>query len=222
MSDARAFFDRIAPRYDREFAPDARATAADLRPVTARRPDDGEWALDVGCGTGRAWPTLHDAGWSIVGLDASLAMLSIAGRRTSAAKVSRVRADLYAPWPLATGAFSLVIALHGVLLHPRGDAADARHAWAHVGREIARVARPGARVIIDLPDPAWARAHLRELSLSAPELDEADDSRFLYVGPRGEEVVAVVPPPAHVVEALGLSLTIVTGLHGPRAIGELP
>lgn len=198
------FFDRIARRYDRSFAPDAGSTARDLGPLLA---NERGVALDLGCGTGRAFPHLIAAGLRVVGLDASLPMLELAGRRGSASDVTRVRADLYARWPLRDGCVDVVLALHSVLAHPPGDP---RTAWAHVGREIARVARPGALVVIDLPEPSWAVTTLRKIDMDR------------YAFEHGEVAIdAVIPEPARVVEALGLPLLLEPGPLGARAIGRL-
>ncbi len=199
-----SFFDRVARHYDRTFAPDASSTARDLRPLLAGATGV---ALDLGCGTGRAFPQLLDVGLRVVGLDLSLPMLLEAGRRASAAQVVRVRGDLYRRWPIADRAVDVVVALHSVLAHPPDDAA---RAWAHVGAEIRRVSRPGARVIVDLPEPAWARAHLRAVA--------AD--RYVFED-RGVAIEAVIPDPARVLEALALPLTLVPGPLGARAVGAL-
>lgn len=48
---------------------------------------EGGWALDVGCGTGRAFEPLLDRGWKVVGCDVSAGMLQVAQRKFG----SRVR-----------------------------------------------------------------------------------------------------------------------------------
>lgn len=197
------FFDRVARRYDRTFAPDARATEEDVRALAVGLPRNAT-ALDLGSGTGRAWRSLLDAGLRVIALDASLEMFREASRRSSSEHVLRVRADLYAPWPIADRSIDLVIALHAVLAHPPGDPFEA---WRSVGREIARVSREGARIAIDMPDPEWARRNLRPL----------DGDRFLHREQDGVEIVAIVPDPKRVVEALGLPLVLVPCPTGIRA-----
>lgn len=197
------FFDRVAPRYDRTFAPGANDTASDLAPLLAGRTGV---ALDLGCGTGRAFPHLLSANLRVVGLDASLPMLQEASRRASTRDVARVRADLYRRWPLRDASVDVILALHSVLAHPPGEPSAA---WAHVGAEIRRVAREGALCILDLPEPAWAAAHLRR----------AGEDRYWFED-RGVAIEAVIPEPAVVVAALGLSLTMTPGPLGVRAIGR--
>jgi SAM-dependent methyltransferase len=202
MSGPRArFFDRIAARYDRTFAPSARETEDDLGRLVEGR---SGVALDLGCGTGRAFPLLRAHGLRVIGLDASTPMLLEAGRRASAAEVVRVRADLYGRWPLRDQVVDVLVALHSVLAHPPGEP---RAAWSAVGLEMRRVLREGALVVIDLPEPAWADAHLRKLG---PE-------RYLF-GEGDGAVEAVIPEPAAVVAALGLPLALGPGPLGARAV----
>jgi len=196
-----SFFDRVARRYDRTFAPDAASTRDDLRALTA---GVRGVALDLGCGTGRAFPHLLEAGLSVIGLDGSRPMLVEASRRSSTSRVAVIRADLWRRWPIADGSVDLILALHSVLAHPNGDPYAS---WAHVGREIARVARPGARVAIDIPDPAFAERSMRSLG----------DDRFVYA----DEIEAVIPAPARVLAALALPLSLTHGPLGPRALGTL-
>ncbi|MGZ5970680.1 MAG: class I SAM-dependent methyltransferase [Polyangiales bacterium] len=201
---APEFFDRIARRYDRTFAPDAASTGADLRALLSGA---SGVALDLGCGTGRAFPHLLEAGLSVIALDASLPMLAEAAKRSSAAEVALVRADFWARWPIADGSIDVVLALHSVLAHPPHDPESD---WAHVGREILRVAKPGALVAIDIPDPEFAARSMRSLG----------GDRYAFEDPSAE-VEAVIPDPARVLAALALPLSLVIGPQGPRAVGRL-
>ena len=58
------FFDRIATRYDRTFAPDRASTADDLAKLLEGRRGT---VLDLGCGTGRAFPHLLSMGFDVIG-----------------------------------------------------------------------------------------------------------------------------------------------------------
>lgn len=196
-----SFFDRVAGRYDRTFAPSSRETADDLAPLLAGRTGV---ALDLGCGTGRAFPHLLAHGLRVVGLDASAGMLHEAARRSSTREVARVRADLYARWPLRPQSIDVVLALHSVLAHPPGEPTAA---WARVGAEIRRVSRASALVILDLPEPAWAEENLEKVG----------PDRYLF-GEGPAAIEAVIPDPSVVVAALGLPLVLTRGPLGARAI----
>jgi SAM-dependent methyltransferase len=171
-------------------------------------------ALDLGAGTGRAWPSLVDAGLSIVAIDASAPMLREAAKRASARDVTTIVHDLNSlPWPIEPARCDVVIALHAVFAHPPEAATrdDWRPRFARIGLEIRRVARVGAIVAIDLPEPAWAKANLVDLG----------DDRFGHRDDDGAIVATLVPEPALVVAALGLPLTLAPSLTGARATGTL-
>jgi SAM-dependent methyltransferase len=199
-----SFFDRIARRYDRTFAPDAASTRDDLRALLK---GTRGVALDLGCGTGRAFPHLLEAGLSVIAMDASRPMLAEAARRSSAAEVAIVRADFWQRWPLADRSIDVVLALHSVLAHPPGDP---DRCWSHVGSEIRRVARERAFVAIDIPDPAFAMKSMRHV----------EGDRFAFED-ASERIEAVIPEPSRVLAALGLPLELVVGPQGPRAVGRL-
>jgi SAM-dependent methyltransferase len=79
------------------------------------------WALDVGCGTGRAFEPLVERGWKVVGCDVSAGMLRAAQKKFES-RVRLLRADArslpaIAPEPEAPGgeAFQLVLLLNDVI-----------------------------------------------------------------------------------------------------------
>lgn len=143
MSDARRFFDAIAPRYDRDYALGgalSRARTADV----LRRIAGKSKVLVLGIGTGRELPLLLDAGHDVVGLDVSPAMLAAYDRRSRKAPV--VLGDFFAPLPFPTATFDAVLALHGTLAHPPHD-----HALADLAHEIVRVTRPDGVFVAEVP-----------------------------------------------------------------------
>lgn len=133
----QAEYARIAGDYDRRWAAYTAATsAATLRPLSLG-PNDR--LLDVGCGTGvlleqvRArWPSAHT-----MGVDLSRGMLARARRRLEPG-VPLVQAEAGA-LPFAAGAFAVVVSNSSLHFWP-----DRRGAL----REIARVLRPGGRLVI--------------------------------------------------------------------------
>jgi demethylmenaquinone methyltransferase/2-methoxy-6-polyprenyl-1,4-benzoquinol methylase len=150
----RAMFDRIAPVYDRmntlmTFGIDARwrraaLAAADLRP--------GERVLDVATGTGklaRGAAALVGDG-AVTGLDASPRMLA----RARAARPSGIRwveADAMA-MPFEDASFDAVTIGFGLRNLPDTDAGL---------REMARVLRPGGRlVVLEIAEPPGGAARL--------------------------------------------------------------
>ena len=113
-------------------------------------PDEGELLL-LGCGTGRAiWP-LARAGFTVVGLDNSPAMLSRARAhlQTEPAAIQRritlVNADMRAF--TFDHAFGLAVALNNTFMHLQ--TADLRQTLAEVRRGL----REGGTLYIDLINP---------------------------------------------------------------------
>jgi ubiquinone/menaquinone biosynthesis C-methylase UbiE len=104
--------------------------------------------LDVGCGTGRAGLALTREGYQIVGLDLSLAMLAAGRNLSTEAQFSG--ANLLA-LPCADRAFETAFMFFGALQHIPGQG-NRRQALA----ELARVTRPGGRLIIGLDNLAPA------------------------------------------------------------------
>jgi SAM-dependent methyltransferase len=149
---ARAYFEAVAGRYEREYALPASESRARLAVITgelAQTP--GARVLDLGVGTGRELSALLDAGHQPTGLDISPAMLARCAAR--ARPVPLVEADLYAPLPFPGQSFDAVLALHGTLAHPPGGLALGK-----LAREIDRVLRPGGVVVIEVPTTRWLAA----------------------------------------------------------------
>jgi len=125
-----------------ELEPVSRAAVAALGPIT------GERVLDVACGTGNAACLAAAGGARVVGIDASPRLLEVACERVPDAEfVLGDGADL----PFRDGSFDAAVSVFGVIFARPADAA---------AREIARVVRPGGRVVIT----TWPRrGHLFEL-----------------------------------------------------------
>lgn len=131
---ARAY-DRWSTSYD----DDANATR-DLDAAVLRRAPlalAGRDVLELGCGTGKntAWLAAH-AG-RVIAIDLSAGMLARARERVASPRVSLVRHDVTAPWPLPDGSIDVVVG-NLVLEHVR----DMRPVFA----EAARVLRAGGQV----------------------------------------------------------------------------
>jgi SAM-dependent methyltransferase len=101
------------------------------------------WALDVGCGTGRAFDPLLARGWHVLGCDVSSQMLAEAGRKFGP-RVPLLHLDArdlpaICPAPgLPTGeAFTLVLLLNDVLNYLTEDG-DLDQAFAGVKGNLSR------------------------------------------------------------------------------------
>ena len=132
--------------YLRAYAGAEREGEAAAQAVAAARlsgcPDGGQ-LLDVPCGFGRHSVPLGRAGYRVTGVDRSESLLAEARRRARGQRWPKlVRAD-YRELPLADASFDAAVNLFTSLGY-LGDEEDAR-ALA----EIARVLRPGARLVVE-------------------------------------------------------------------------
>lgn len=92
-------------------------------------------ALDIGCGTGRAFPPLLHRGWTVVGCDASTGMLDVA-RETYGKTAKLFRADARNLQRHGEGPFDLIIALNDVVNCLTEDG-DLERVFAGVERNLA-------------------------------------------------------------------------------------
>ncbi len=147
FSETRAFFDAIARRYDRAYAPDASLTRARMAGVIEVL-GAPKRVLDLGVGTGRELSALQDAGHTVTGVDASAEMLALCNKR--ARKITAQVCDFWAPLPFEGGTFDAVVSLFGSLAHPP----DAT-ALGLLSREVWRVLSAGGVFVFEVPTPAW-------------------------------------------------------------------
>lgn len=105
----------------------------------------GQRVLDVGCAAGALSAALVDCGASLVGIDASPAMISLAERRLGNRARFRV-ADIREPLNfIATGSIDLVVA--SLVMHYLDH-------WVPALREFCRVLAPVGRVVFSTHHPA--------------------------------------------------------------------
>jgi SAM-dependent methyltransferase len=160
LIESRAFFGARAADWDQKFGDDLPAYA---KAVETAVPRPGDLALDVGCGTGRALPALAAAvgpAGRVLGFDVTPAMLvaaRAAGRNDDAGLILADARRL----PLPDAVAGLVFAA-GLVQHLPDPAAGLA--------ELARVTRPGGRLVIFHPSgrAALAARHGRTLRPDEP------------------------------------------------------
>lgn len=160
-------------------------------------PVAGKRVLDVGCGDGALSVHLAEAGGIVTGLDSNAAMLTAARERaaTQGAALKFVEGDARS-LPVADSSIDVVVAVTVLCF-----VADAERA----AKEMARVLRPGGRLVIGelgsmslwaakrrlsgwLGSRTWRKAHfrtareLRQLALAA-QLEVADVRGAIYYPP---------------------------------------
>jgi SAM-dependent methyltransferase len=159
-SETRAFFGARAGTWNTRFGDDLPAYTAAVADAGIV---DGGVAVDVGCGTGRALPALRAAvgpAGTVIGVDLTPQMLAAARDSATAGDALLVLADAR-HLPLATASVDAVFAA-GLVAHlPDPDAGL---------RELARVTRPGGRLVLFHPSgrAALAARHGRTLRPDEP------------------------------------------------------
>jgi len=193
ITESRAFFAPRAATWDKKFGEDLPAYAA---AVAELGPARGAVALDLGCGTGRALPSLREAvgpAGTVIALDLTAHMLEATRAADRAQHAALLLADAH-HLPLADACVDAVFAA-GLVNHLH----DARAGLA----ESARVTRVSGRLAIFHPSgrAALAARHGRTLRPDEPlaehrlrralaetgwALDSYDDSphRFLALATR--------------------------------------
>lgn len=114
--------------------------------------------LDLCCGFGRHTLLLRESGVDVFGLDLSADLLAAARTLPGAERLLAgrlVRADAR-ELPFASASFDSLVNLFSSFGY-FGELGDAR-----VMAEIARVLRPGGLAVLDLMNPAFVRANLRD------------------------------------------------------------
>lgn len=142
-----AMFDDVAPRYDVTNAVLSVGLDRTWRAAVRRALDlqPGERALDVAAGTGTSAAALARSGAHVIGCDFSLGMLRV-GAAAAHPGVELVAGDALR-LPFANGAFDAVTISFGLR-----NTADVDLAL----RELLRVARPGARLVVcEFSHPTW-------------------------------------------------------------------
>jgi demethylmenaquinone methyltransferase / 2-methoxy-6-polyprenyl-1,4-benzoquinol methylase len=161
----RAMFDRVAPRYDLANTVFSLGQDRHWRRVAVRAADPrpGEWILDVGAGTGALAAGLRTAGARVVALDFSQPMLAAGARRDTAPRSLLWTAGDATRLPFGDGAFDAVTIAFALRNLP--DAAAGL-------REMARVTRPGGRLVVcefSTPSaPRWRKLYTRYLVGAIP------------------------------------------------------
>ncbi|NUR89846.1 MAG: class I SAM-dependent methyltransferase, partial [Nonomuraea sp.] len=140
--------------------------------------------LDLGCGTGRLTIPLSGLAREVVGLDLCEGMLSVARRKAEqeGAKVRFEQGDM-CDLPYADGSFDVVTSTLA-LMHIPPEAR--RTAFA----EIARVLRPGGRVLTGVKNAAFEEL-TRADRFATVDITDVDNKTLVFTGTRdGEERVA--------------------------------
>ncbi len=142
---AKDAYDRFAAAYDKANAQNdyEKWVGEAILPELEKRGLRKGWALDIGCGTGRAFDPLLDRDWAIVGCDVSAGMLAEAerkyGSRVQLHELDARNVPTISPSPdLPAGeTFELVLLLNDVVNCMTEDG-DLEQAFAGVKANLSR------------------------------------------------------------------------------------
>jgi SAM-dependent methyltransferase len=212
---SEAYHDHEAPVYDAKYDENPFFTKV-YEPVTwdnIRRflPPLPAQVLDAGGGTGRWTVVLAQMGYSVTLTDISQGMLDVAQAKIEAARLSDrvtiLRQDIRDMSALTADRFDLVLA--------EGDPVSYCEDHAAAIRELARVARVDAHVIVSADSRAVVLFNLNELDFDTTEA-------ALHTGQmkwRGEEDAIIYPVHAFTISELA-GLFEANGLRVVRALGK--
>jgi demethylmenaquinone methyltransferase/2-methoxy-6-polyprenyl-1,4-benzoquinol methylase len=158
-------FETIAPRYD--LINDLQSLGLHRRwkrlLVEMANVQPGEAALDLCCGTGDIAFNLQRAGAEVVGLDFTPAMLELARRRGGAGPAPKFLTGDVMNLPFTDHSFDIVTIGYGL---------RNLESWERGLEEMARVARPGGRLLIlEFGKPEnrlWRRVYFAYLKFLVP------------------------------------------------------
>lgn len=145
----RSSYDAVAEVYEERFVDELAGKPRDRELLAGFAASVADPVVDLGCGPGQIGAAVRHRGRFVIGVDLSAAMARLAARRFDAVLVADMR-----QLPLASGTVSGLVGFYS-LIHLR------RSELPTVMREIARILRPGGRVLLS--------AHEGEGELKAPE-----------------------------------------------------
>jgi SAM-dependent methyltransferase len=146
------------------------------------RPDDD--VLDMGCGTGRFTIPLAERARSVTGLDMSPMMLATARKKLAdrGLDASLHEGDM-ADLPFPDASFDAVVSMLALMHIPRQDRQQ-------VFREVARVLRPGGRLLVGVKNSVFERM-FRGDRFAAVDITDIESEELIFTNTRsGEDMVA--------------------------------
>jgi ubiquinone/menaquinone biosynthesis C-methylase UbiE len=144
----------------------------------------GDEVLDMGCGTGRFTVPMAERAKSVSGLDLSPMMLETARKKLADRGLTAdLREGDMAALPFADESFDIVVSMLALMHIPRADRQQVFH-------EVARVLRPGGRLVIGVKNTVFERM-FRGDRFAAIDITDVASEELIFTKTRsGEDMVA--------------------------------
>lgn len=186
-AQVRKVYETLADEYDDRIPGDGVVdeifTDSEITFVLSKvRPDDE--LLDLGCGTGRFTIPLAERVTAVSGLDLSPMMLATARKKLADRGLAAdLREGDMAALPFPDASFDVVVSMLALMHIPREDRQQVFH-------EVARVLRPGGRLLIGVKNSVFERM-FRGDRFAAVDITDVEAEELIFTNTRsGENMVA--------------------------------
>jgi SAM-dependent methyltransferase len=186
-AQVRKVYETIADEYDERIpgvgVVDEIFTDSEIDFVLGRVRSDDE-LLDLGCGTGRFTLPLAERVKAVSGLDLSPMMLTTARKKLADRGLAAdLREGDMAALPFPDESFDVVVSMLALMHIPREDRQQVFH-------EVARVLRPGGRLLIGVKNSVFERL-FRGDRFAAVDITDVEAEELIFTNTRsGENLVA--------------------------------
>ena len=165
LGSGKSFYaEDLAYVHDAGFLDFARRAAPGVLAHVRRHCPAGAWVIELGCGSGGLTEHLVAAGYRVLGIDLSPAMLRLARRRAPAARYRAASWCNFAPRRC-----DAIVAVGECLNYMGAGARQHEAALRRFFRQMAAALPPGGLLLFDFLEPSAARPRRRSVETCGPD-----------------------------------------------------